>query len=66
MGIVRALIKWTAITIGIAIVSVIGLAVALWLSPDDPMRVYAVVAGTLGVSALILRALFPDGDDRPA
>lgn len=63
MGILRTLLKWTGITIGIAVVSIIGFLVAAWLSPGNPGRSYAIAAATLGVLAVIFRTLFPDGDE---
>lgn len=63
MGILRTLLKWTGITIGIAFVSIIGFVVAAWLSPGDPGRSYAVAAISLGVAAVIFRFLFPEGDE---
>ena len=62
MNLFRAIIKWTGITIGIAVLGIIGFAVAAWLSPGDPGRSYAIAAVTLAVLALIFRVLYPDQD----
>jgi 4-amino-4-deoxy-L-arabinose transferase-like glycosyltransferase len=50
-------LKWVGITIGLAILSLIGFVIAAWLSPGDPGRSYLFAeAGLLG--ALIVLALW--------
>jgi hypothetical protein len=66
MSILRTIVKWTAITSGIAIVSIIGFVVAAWLSPGDPGRSYAIAGITLAVVAVICRVLFPEAEEPPA
>ena len=62
MNLFRAIIKWTGITIGIAILSIIGFVFAAWLSPGDPARSYTIAAVTLAALALIFRILYPNQD----
>ena len=55
----RVILKWVGITIGLALLSVIGFVTAAWLSPGNPGRSYSLFAVALLALTLAWRALFP-------
>ena len=53
MKLFRTVLKWTGITIALAVLSLIGFLVAAWLSPGDPGRVYLIAALAAGAASLL-------------
>jgi hypothetical protein len=50
-------LKWVGITLGIAILSMIGFFIAAWLSPGDPGRSYLVAGLALLAASMTWRLL---------